>query len=492
MTGRRGAIPGWAGGLAALVLLAPVVLCRTTAQRAVGPRPTTTLREFVPLAHARYFGDAELTLANFGPDPIVVNPVWLVRGNDTVEGPPITLPPHVPQFLQLARVLPEGVTLATVDGLFISYVGVAVMEVAVQATLIPKSGSQLEQSVDAPPTIPVDARGHRIEAVWPAPRHDERAIIVLTNLADTPSTIQMTRPNRTERIELGSGEVRLLPEETSETGRGVEWVQFDSNQTGLRASGFVLSRTDRVPHLLRFYDPSSMASSSLWANDVRLSSQPLVSLKNTRTIDVRAMASLLDPTDGHLLVDLPPIALGPGAAAVLNLASSAGRPSGLGALRVVSSEGEGSVVGALQSVDQTTGLQSDAPLRDSGWDNTSYRRGTGDCVWRLDDDYDTRVVLTNIGDTDAKFNLVLRAAAQQYVFEQEKLALGATVTLDLRRIRDQRATDRMHRALPPGADRGTCHWSVIGSPDMPSSKMRLMGRAEIVSPSRRVSSTHTF
>ena len=484
-----------AGAFVALAVWTSVAIHGSDPQQAAQPEAQTTLREFVPLAHARYFGEAELTLANFGPQPVAVTPAWLVRGSDVVVGRPIEVPPSVPLFLPLASVLPEGITLSTVDGLHITYEGVAVMHVAAQVTLIPKSGSQLDQSLDVPPTIPVDVRGRHMEAVWATPRHDERAIIVLANLSDTANSVQMTRPDRSEQIALDSGEVRLLPEEASSGSRGVDWARFDSSQSGIRASGFVLSRTDRVPHLLRFYDPSAAARPSLWANDLRLGNGSLaVSLKNTLDRPVQATASLLDSTDGHLLADLPLLMLGPHAGAALDVATAAAgaRLSGSATLRVLASEGPGSLIGDLESVDSTTGLQRDGPLRDSGWDNTSYRRGTGNCAWRIDDDYTTHVVLTNVGEADTRYNVDLRSGAQDYVFEQQTLAQGATVTLDLRRIRDQRAADRMHRTLPPDAERGTCHWSIVGAPGTPSSSLRLMGRAEITSPSRRVSSTHTF
>ena len=48
---------------------------------------TTTLREFLPLAHATYFGDAELVLANFGPEPVTVHPSWLANGRESIEAP---------------------------------------------------------------------------------------------------------------------------------------------------------------------------------------------------------------------------------------------------------------------------------------------------------------------------------------------------------------------------------------------------------------------
>ena len=351
----------------------------------------------------------------------------------------------MPLFLPLASVLPEGIALSTVDGLHITYEGVAVMHVAAQVTLIPKSGSQLDQSLDVPPTIPVDVRGRHMEAVWATPRHDERAIIVLANLSDTASSVQMTRPDRCRAdrartlAKCACCPKKLRVGHEAWTGRGSTAVSpaFARAASCCRepigsrtCSGSTIRPRPRGPACGRTISASGTAA---WPSR----------LKNTLDRPVQATASLLDSTDGHLLADLPLLMLGPHAGAALDVATAAAgaRLSGSATLRVLASEGPGSLIGDLESVDSTTGLQRDGPLRDSGWDNTSYRRGTGNCAWRIDDDYTTHVVLTNVGEADTRYNVDLRSGAQDYVFEQQTLAQGATVTLDLRRIRDQRAAE---------------------------------------------------
>src|SRR6185436_2377882 len=121
----------------------------------------------------------------------------------------------------------------------------------------------------------------------------------------------------------------------------------------------------------------------------------------------------------------------------------------VGTLHVVSLAGPGSVIGTVQMADRATGLLLERPLRDSGWDNTSYRRATGNCAWRLDGDYNTVVTVTNVGDADARFHIVFRHGGGDYAPLPGTLPAGGTRTFDLRQLRDQQIPDRSRgRSLP--------------------------------------------
>jgi hypothetical protein len=480
-------------GLACAVLLAlpAIALTQAPAQPAPG---FTNLRAFLPLAHARFFGDAELTLLNNGPQPVNTTLRWLVRDRGFVEGLPIIAEPHTPQFRMIHDLLPQGVELPNVDGLEVSYQGRAVMHVSAQVTLLPTPQSQLNQSLDVPPTIPVDVRGPRLEAVWAIPRRDEQAVIEILNLSDSPRSVTVTRPGETRQLSMEPSTAQLLTFPAAPS-RLVDWVRLEGNQSGLRATGFVMSASDGIPHLIRFYDPKAAAQTDVWANGVRLGDPSLaVLLKNTLDVAVRAKAELFDPKDGRVLADCPSIDLGAGAASALDLRPIAGAAltTRTAALRVNSFGSTGSIVGAVQTIDAATGLQHDAPLRDSAWDNTSYRRGTGNCAWRIDGDYETRLTITNVGDADTGYIVVFRANQTEYIGGRGTLAVGASAAFDLRYMRDQQIKDTSRRTLPADADRGQCHWSVASLPGMPNSRSRLMGRAEVISVSRRVSSTHSW
>jgi len=59
----------------------------------------------------------------------------------------------------------------------------------------------------------------------------------------------------------------------------------------------------------------------------------------------------------------------------------------------------GSLVGATYSTDAATGLTYDVPLRDSG----KVRNANRSYPWRVDNDYSTIVVVTNVGNEPAGF-----------------------------------------------------------------------------------------
>ncbi len=74
---------------------------------------------FVPLAHLRYFDGAEILLNNNGIDPLVVRPMWFVRGSEPVRGREVMMPPLTMDVKQIGALLPGGVPASRVDGLLI-------------------------------------------------------------------------------------------------------------------------------------------------------------------------------------------------------------------------------------------------------------------------------------------------------------------------------------------------------------------------------------
>jgi len=123
------------------------------------------------------------------------------------------------------------------------------------------------------------------------------------------------------------------------------------------------------------------------------------------------------------------------------------------------------------------------PLRDSG----KVRNATGSYPWRVDNDYSTIVVLTNIGNQPARFQVELRYPGGPYSIKQRELAVGEAASFDLRQIRDEQQPDRIGKILPANLDRGQFHWSLVVTPG----EARIIGRAEVVSRSGRVASSYS-
>jgi hypothetical protein len=152
-------------------------------------------------------------------------------------------------------------------------------------------------------------------------------------------------------------------------------------------------------------------------------------------------------------------------------------------VQVVSSGAPGSLIGAAYSTDGATGLTYDVPLRDSG----KVRNATGSYPWRVDNDYSTIVVVTNVGNEPARFQVEIRYPGGPYSIKQRELAVGETATFDLRQLRDEQRPDRTGKTLPPTLDRGQFHWTIVATHGDP----HIIGRAEVVSRSGRVASSYS-
>jgi hypothetical protein len=105
----------------------------------------------------------------------------------------------------------------------------------------------------------------------------------------------------------------------------------------------------------------------------------------------------------------------------------------------------------------------------------------------MDDDYSTVVVITNIGNQPARFQVEIRYAGGPYSVKQRELAVGETATFDMRQMRDEQKPDRVGKTLPRDLDRGQFHWSLVATPG----EAHIIGRAEVVSRSARVTSSYS-
>jgi len=152
-------------------------------------------------------------------------------------------------------------------------------------------------------------------------------------------------------------------------------------------------------------------------------------------------------------------------------------------VQVVNESGLNGLIGALCSTNPVTGTTYDAPLRDSG----PVRNSTGSYPWRIDGDYTTLISITNVGDEPAQFVATINYQQEHYDLDPQELAVGETVVFDVKQIRDERIPARDGYRLPRRASVGQFRWSVMGG----DGTARLIGRSEVVSASRRVSSTYS-
>ena len=454
-------------------------------------RPDTLQQMFVPLAHLRYFNEADIVLNNNGIDQLVARPTWFVHGGQPVLGRDVIMPPLTSALKRLAELLPEDVPVSHIDGLLIEYEG-KMLELGAQVVLRPQS-KPLAATLDVDFSMSMDFQSSRREATWTS-GPGENAVLVIANAGGYPAEVAIASSYgaRTVSVEPYQAQlVRLDATASTLAAAGVQamWAAIDSGGVpgDLRVTGFVPGSNGA--RLIRFYDPSAVKQPHLFATGMRVANtRGDLALKNTSAMPLTARAQFLHNESGQVLVELPVVALGPNAArtidlsaAMASLAEDAG--SDAVSVRVESSGLSGALVGSLYVQDVKRGTLFDVPLRDSG----GARSATGSYPWRIDGDYNTRVSITNTGTVPSGFVARVAYAGGELVFNPSELAAGASATFDLRALRGQRRKDGVGQTLPPGADHGRFIWTVFEG----GQSARLIGRAEIVSARHGVSSSYS-
>jgi hypothetical protein len=448
--------------------------------------PFQALSMFVPLAHARFFGAADLMLNNRGVVVHDVVPTWYVEGRGPVVGDTIQLPAGRADFYDIQSVLPRGVSLSAVTGLELAYTG-HFREVWAQAVLRPAPGAQPVQSLDTPFGMAAEFKGSSLETVWPATTRADRAAVAVANTSESELQVTLTHPdsrpaNREEvRLAPHSGKLIEMATHTGAAG-GADWLRLQSNGApgALRALGFVLSARDRIPRLARFYDPAGATGSQLFATGLSVRNMSAtVALRNIGDMPVNATVELLDVATADVLLSGVPVSLAAGGATLVPLDLSSLTGVERVSVRVQNTGGTGSVVAMLHATNAVTGLGYEMPLRDVG----PARASTGSYPVRLDGDYETVVSVTNVGTMEAPFHARVHYGNTDYKFKPVRLKPGASATFNLRQLRDQQTPDQSGRRLPTTLDRGQFYWSTERTDG------KFTGRAEVVSREQRVSSS---
>lgn len=454
--------------------------------RAVPERPRVALTTWVPLAHARYFGRADLWLQNRASDLQPLTLDWSVNGRGVVEGPAVELAPHELRFLDAADLLPSGVGLADVTGLAIRYRGRLATEVSAFLTLRPRPGADPVQALEVPFSVPDDFRGRHMEAVWAVPAGDEPVVVAAVNTSDGPVTVTASRDGHSTavRLEGHAGGLISVPPATAGETAGLLRLDTATSAAGgvnpIRAAGFTIG-ADHVPHLLRFHDSGDAEVGSLFATAVPAHrASATLAIANVSDAPVRATASFLDAA-GVTVGALPTLTLGPRTARLVDLAGLGGDPRADGTLsaRIDGTGPKGSLLANLQVVDGPSGLVVEVPFSDVLRRDNSV----GFYPWRIDGSYETRLAITNFGEA-ASFTLYISVGDRSFAYGVQPIPAGATVALDLRRLRDSGVTDRSptRGILPPDAEFGQLHWSFVGR----GVGAGLLGRADIVDAAGRL------
>lgn len=452
----------------------------------------TTIQDiYIPLIdlpEAR--GGGELVFNSRSPEALDVTPVFYRLNGSVVRGNPVRIESTEIRYVKIGELIPEAYRHEHNWGaLSLTYNGFN-REMWSQFRFLAVNGGG---NVDEFFTVKEESRSDLLEAAWWMPPQSE-AIIALGNLTDDDTSATLTFNDG------GTRTVKMKPHETeiirhSDRGKdGAESVRIEV--TGAAGSivptGIITARDGSFNSVIRFYNPKAAKQSHLFANGFRVAGvTPHMMLKNTTSAALTVQAEFI-PLSGTLSGStfiLSNINLNPNEVTEVDLSGLQRMAAKNPALKTVSVQitntgAPGSVIGSLYGIDQSTGANYDVPLRDSG----PPRSMTGSYPWKITEDFTTIAYVTNISDQEAQFFTQINYPGGNLVFEPRKVGPGETAVFDFKNIRDEGLKDLAGKQLPPNVSQGQFKWAVRG---MTNGKLVLIGRAEMVSNSQRISTSYS-
>lgn len=445
---------------------------------------------YAPLFDLPESSGSEIALNCRSAHDMVLTPTFYTLEGEAYTGNDITLKPNEIRFVNTKSLIPKNErNRHKWGGMAFSYVG-GFMEAWAQLTL---HGIRGGGSVNVHFTVLSQKRSNTAEAVWWTPR-DGSAVIALGNSSDQPVRANLTfASGESQFVDIGPFTTEIVRLNSINRGSAASGradavsISYIGPEGSLIPTGYTSSASGRFASMIRFYDAQQIVQQHLYANNLRIKhTKPHMVLRNVSTDFVIATPAFLPPSgDADQSVKLPPIQLAPSEVVEVNLdplLKAASNRSDLDSVTVqVSNTGNaGSLIGALYGFNTRIGITYDVPLRDSG----PSRASTGGYSVRLDGDYTTVVAISNTTDQPGEFTMQFNYDGGPYVTGIIHVAPGETKTYDIRRLRDEQKPDINGRPLPRDLEMVQVRWSVRG-------KVRLNGRAEVVSVKDRVSSSYS-
>jgi hypothetical protein len=450
--------------------------------------PPSTQTIYAPFGLPR-LSQAELVLNNNSPNNMDVAPLFYTAEGIAVNGQTLTLKPAEVRHVNVSDLQPPDQKIKKVSGMTLTYFG-GMLEVGAQITVLGKNGSG---SFDIPFSAAMKYRSLIQEAVWWMPKNAE-ATILLGNPTDTTVAARLRYSNGEsqdiliEPFATESVQRKSIAAASSEGTPESVRLEVSGPLGSIRATGFVTSVDKRFHSGIQFYDPGMILQPHLFATNLRLKkSEPRLVLKNISDQRVSARPRFIPLAGEGDAFELPVLSLEPRQTIEVNLkslkqAARARSDFDLVSAQVVNDSGANNLIGALYSTNSKTLTTYDVPLRDSG----PVSNSTGSYPWRVDGDYSTIISITNTRDTTAKYRVSINYEGGKYTLNPKELAAGETAVFDLKKLRDEQVTDKSGNTIPASVNVGQFRWSLIGD-----DTFRLIGRSEIVSVSKNVSSSYS-
>lgn len=451
-----------------------------------GPSEQTIYIPLIDLPEAR---GGELVFNSRSAEPLDVTPVFYKRNGETVIGDPVQIQSAEIRYVKIEDLLPKRHrNEKNWGGFALSYQG-GNRQMWSQFRFLGVNGGG---NVDEFFTVKAESRSPLYEAAWWVPDKSE-SIIALGNITESATSATVTFSDGHARtVSLPPHATEVVRQKHRNSGTESVKVEVTGAAGSVVPTGVITARDGSFNSVIRFYSPSLTRQPHLFANGFRVAGMnPHMILKNTTSSSITVQTEFL-PGSGRANADtliLPPINLGPNALTEVDLtplkrAAMFGNVMDTVSVQVANNGAPGSVIGSIYGIDETTGLSYDVPLRDSGGPRTM----TGSYPWKITDDFSTIVHVTNITDQEAQFITQINYPGGNLIFEPRKVGPGETAVFDLKKIRDDGVKDLAGKQLPANVSQGQFKWAVRG---MTNGKLVLIGRAEMVSRSRGISTSYS-
>jgi hypothetical protein len=444
---------------------------------------------YLPLIDLPEAQGSELVFNSRSPKEKEVTPIFYKADGTAIVAESVLIKPTEMRYVDLKKLIP-GKYREDKDwgGMSLTYNGVY-REMWAQLSFL---GVNNGGSVDEFFTVPIEVRSDLQEAVWWMPEQST-AIIALGNITDTATSATVGfGDGQTQTVSLAPHAteiIRYVPR--SQAGSESIIINITGAAGSVIPTGLVTSPNGAFNKVIRFYETKMASQPHLFGNGLRLAdSTPRMVLKNTSSATITAMPKFIPLSGiGENPVALPAIILEPRQMMEVDLGplmDAAQRRADLETVgvEVVNSGTPGSLIGALYSSNNTTGINYDVPLRDSG----PPRVMSGAYPWRISDDYTTIIYITNISDEPAKFVAQINFDGGKYVIDPRKLAAGETAVFDMREMIVEQKQDNSNRRLPKDVQIGQFRWREHG---VTGGKTVLNGRAEMVSRIQQTSMSYS-
>jgi len=444
---------------------------------------------YAPLITLPESTGTEINLNCRSPHTLEVTPTFYTKRGQALPGRAFLMQAAEVKTIDLRAIMSPSIrNRKDLGGMSIRYLG-RPLEMWGQLRLLKaKHGS----SVDVTFTYLSDRRSTVRNSVW-STSHDGLAIIAIGNPRSTPTRAILQFANgEVSEIDVAAFGTEIIRRRSSQweglSADGVT-VRAADGSVDLIVAGAVFSAQRGYMSSIRFYDPEFVAQQNLFATNFRFHGvNSHLMLRNTGSTDVVTTPRIRPVTgDADNLIDLPAVTLRSNEIrkvelTPLALATEYNPAFDNVSVEIINTGPKGSVVGALNGEDDVTGMTYDVPLRDSG----GTRNSTGAYPWRVDGDFSTIVSITNVSPVPTQFIVQVNHSGGRYILNPQRLPGGATATFDLRKIRNAQIPDRDGNTIPLSIDGGQFRWAVFG-PGIG----RLIGRAEMLSVSRGISSSYS-